>query len=151
MNFWGRIAPRGMPIARRTARVRVTAYASTRSLILLLGPWDLDGTRWRIIVRCGAPLSVYGRGRSVTIMVDMGISRYGVPFFLPTLSGGSRYCVGVSARWLAEYGWLRGGTVRLQGLETLHCGVDACRSDLFVSTIAGIEEGIIEFEDWSEC
>jgi hypothetical protein len=72
-----------------------------------------------------------------------------VPFFEEGRAGGSRYGVGVSARWLVKQGCVRGGIVRLQGLETLRWDGEVGRSDLWVRTMVGIEEDIVEFKDWS--
>jgi len=51
-------------------------------------------------------------------------------FLVPCgFSGGSRYCVGVSARSCVERRWLRGGIARLKGLETLRFEDDVRHSD----------------------
>jgi hypothetical protein len=124
MYFCGRMTPRGMAIAIKMAKTEVTAKARMRSLSFPLqvsrfeGEWDLSGrdiVNWSM--DCELPLSVEGFERWFTTMVDLGISRYGVPFFSPDDSGGSRYCVGVSLRWYIERRWLGGGMARPYAFE----------------------------------
>lgn len=74
-------------------------------------------------------------------MVDLGISRYGVPFFSLEGSGGSRYCVGVSLRWYVERRWLGGGMARPYAFEMLRG--DGLRGlDITMRGMSGVCEDI---------
>lgn len=85
------------------------------------------------------PLSVYGRGRLVTTIVVVGTSRYGVPRRGMGSGGGSRYCVGVSARWNVVRFWLGVGMARPYGLELFRRDGHDGRVGLFESGIGGVK------------
>jgi hypothetical protein len=149
MYFCGRITPRGIPIARKSTRIDVTANARMRSSTFLRRfsglPSGESLLSERDFVDDGDPPSpsrIYGFARSFTTIVAFGIDRYGVPFFSLASSGGSRYCVGVSLRWYVERRWLGGGIVRPYafamlrgdgggGLGKMESGIEGGREDIF--------------------
>lgn len=142
MNLCGRIIANGMTIARIITSPSVIVAARTRSFIF---PFCIPFFSGVLSVDLDAPLSVYRLACSVTTIVAVGISKYGVPFFAPGWSGGSRYCVGVSARWYVVRRWERWGMARLYVFERLRCCSGDWESERLESGIDGSEQDIVGF------
>lgn len=144
MNLCWRIIANGMTIARIITSPSAIVAARTRSFIF---PFSFPFFSGVLSVDLDAPLSVYRLACSVTTIVAVGISRYGVLFFALGWPGGSRYCVGVSARWYVVRRWERWRMARLYGFETLRYCPGDWGSERLESGVNGFEREIVEYGD----